>query len=126
MFKDPSGVEALSFMVWRDTTASALAATQFETGLPRGDLQHVTLSEGSTRRAAVAVTAYAQWSDPSGAAGSYECRHLFVQIDPTLVADVIACGGRVRDNSAPVSPAPALRDVQERVAIRLAPAGGRP
>jgi hypothetical protein len=122
VFKDPSGAEALTLMTWRDTTASAVATTQFQTEWPRGDLQDLTLSEGTRTRAAVAITGYAQWSDATGS-GMYECRHLFVQVDPALVADVIACGAHVRGRS---TPAPDVRGMQERVAIRVGPAGGQP
>jgi hypothetical protein len=123
VFRDPSGAEALTFMTWRDTTASALAKAQFQTELPRGDLQDVTLTEGNRTRAAVSVTAFATWSDANGAGGSYECRHLFVQVDPRLVADVVACGAHVRGSS---TPAPDLRRTQELVALRVSPVGGQP
>jgi hypothetical protein len=105
-------------MTWRDTTANALATAQYQSERPRGDLQDVTLVEGARTRAAVAVTGFAQWSDATGS-GTYECRHLFVQIDATLVADVIACGAHVRGSS---TPAPDLRRTQDRVALWLGPA----
>jgi hypothetical protein len=122
VFKEPSGAEALTFMTWRDATASALAKTQFESERPQGDLKDITLSESGRTRAAVAVTAFAGWFD-TNASGSYECRHLFVQVDPTLVADVIACGAHVRGSS---TPAPDLRRVQDRVALWLSLAGRQP
>jgi len=122
VFKDRFGAEMISFMTWRDTTASALAKTQHEAERPQGDLQDVTLREGTNTRAAVAVTAYASWYDAT-ASGSYECRHLFVQVNPTLVADVIACGAHVRGTS---TPAPDLLRTQEQVALRLGAAAGQP
>jgi hypothetical protein len=122
VFKDRSGAETLTFMTWRDTTASALAKRQFDSERPQGDLQNVTLSEGNRTRAAVAVTAHAGWYDANGS-GSYQCRHLFVQVAPTLVADVIACGAHVRGTS---TPAPDLLRAQDQVALRLGVAGGQP
>ena len=109
-------------MTWREATASALAKRQFDGERPQGDLQNVTLSEGSRTRAAVAVTGYAGWYDANGS-GSYECRHLFVQVAPTFVADVIACGAHVRGTS---TPAPDLLRVQDQAALRLGVASGRP
>ena len=122
VFRDPSGAEALTLMTWRDTTATALATAQVRSEVPRGDLKELTLGEGSRTRPAVSVTAYGQWSDAT-ASGTYECRHLYVQVDATLVADVVACGAHVRGSSTPV---PDLLRTQERVALHLGPAGGQP
>jgi hypothetical protein len=122
VFKDRSGTETLTFMTWREASASTLARRQFDSERPQGDLQNVTLSEGNHTRAVVAVTAYAGWYDANGS-GSYECRHLFVQVAPALVADVIACGAHARGTS---TPAPDLRRTQEQVVLRLAPVGGQP
>jgi hypothetical protein len=118
VFRDSSGAEALTLMTWRDATASSLATSQYESERPRGEAPHdVTVVEGGLRRTAVAITAFASWNDGTGS-GTYECRHLFVQVDATLVADVIACGARVRGNS---TPPPDLRRIQDRVALWLAP-----
>jgi hypothetical protein len=122
VFKDPSGMETLTLMTWREATASALAKRQFDSERPQGDLQNVTLREGTHTRAAVAVTAFAGWYDTDGS-GSYECRHLFMQVAPTLVADVIACGAHIRGTS---TPAPDLRRAQDQVALRLGVARGQP
>jgi hypothetical protein len=122
VFKDRSGTETLTFMTWREASASALAKRQFDGERPQGDLQNVTLSEGSRTRLAVAVTGYAGWYDANGS-GSYECRHLFVQVAPTFVADVIACGAHVRGTS---TPAPDLLRAQDQAALRLGVASGRP
>jgi len=122
VFKDRSGMETLTVMTWREETASALAQRQFDSERPQGDLQNVTLREGNRTRAVVAVTAHAGWYDANGS-GSYECRHLFVQVAPTLVADVIACGAHVRGAS---TPAPDLLRTQDQAALRLGVAGGRP
>ena len=122
VFKDRSGTETLTFMTWREASASALARRQSDSERPQGDLQNVTLSEGNHTRAVVAVTAYAGWYDANGS-GSYECRHLFVQVAPTLVTDVIACGAHARGTS---TPAPDLRRTQEQVVLRLGPVGGQP
>jgi len=122
VFRDPTGAEALTFMTWRDTTARALASAQFQSERPQGEGPHdVTLVEGSLTRTAVAITGFAHWSDATGA-GTYECRHLFVQVDAALVVDVIACGAHVRGSS---TPAPDLRRTQERVALWLVSAGGQ-
>ena len=123
VFRDPSGAEALTLMTWRDATASALAAAQFQSERPQGEAPHdLTVVDGTRTRIIVASTGYAQWSDASGA-GTYECRYLYVQVDPRLVADVIACGAHIKGSSTPT---PALRHVQEQVALRLGLAGGPP
>ena len=123
VFRDPSGGEALTLMTWRDGTASSLASAQFQSELPKGDApQQFNVVEGTQTRTVVAMSGYAHWSD-AGGAGTYECRHLFVQVDARLVADVIACGAHVRGSS---TPAPDLRRTQEQVALRLGVAGGPP
>ncbi|HEV2010741.1 MAG TPA: hypothetical protein VGS17_06910 [Candidatus Limnocylindria bacterium] len=123
VYRDASGAEVLALMTWRDATASSIAATQFQSEFPRGAApQQLTVVEGTRARTVVATTGYAQWSDASGA-GTYECRHLFVQVDPRLVADVIACGAHIKGNATPT---PELRNVQEQVALRLSVAGGQP
>jgi hypothetical protein len=122
MFRDPSGAEAVNFMTWRDATASSLARAQFQGELPKGDPPaDVTLVEGARTRTVIALTAFAGWSDANGS-GHYECRALYVQVDPTLVAAVIACGAHVRGTSTPT---PELRRTQERVALRLGRSGPR-
>jgi hypothetical protein len=123
IFRDPSGAETVALMTWRDTTAVALAREQYQGELPKGDAPaEVPLVEGSLSRTVISLTAFAQWSDANGG-GHYECRHLYVQVDPTLVAAVIACGERIRGTSTPT---PDLRRTQERVALRLNASGGRP
>jgi hypothetical protein len=122
-FRDPSGAEGLTIMTWRDATASSLATSHFQSQWPKGDAaQQLTLVDGSSARTAIALTGFAHWNDAT-VSGTYECRHLLVQVDTTLVADVIACGAHVRGSSTPT---PALRRIQERVAVRLAAAGGQP
>lgn len=123
VFRDRSGAEAVTLMTWRDATASALAAAQYESERPRGDApKELTVADGAQARTVIAMSGYAHWSDSTGA-GTYECRNLYVQVEPTLVAAVIACGPHVRGNSTPT---PQLRQVQEQVALRLGVAGGRP
>jgi len=122
-FRDPSGAEAVALMTWRDATASALAAAQYESERPRGDAPtELKLSDGTLARTVVAMSGYAHWSDATGA-GTYECRSLYVQLDPRLVAVVIACGAHVKGTA---TPAPDLLRVQEQVALRLGVAGGAP
>lgn len=122
VFRDPSGVEAVTLMTWGDASADAVAAAQHRSELPQGDRRDLTLGDAGRTRAAIAVTAYARWSDANGA-GTYECRHLFVQVDPRLVADVIACGAHIKGNATPV---PELVRAQDQVALRLGVAGGAP
>lgn len=123
VYRDTSGAETMTLMTWPDATASAIAATQFQSELPRGAApQQLTVIDGASSRTVVAVTGYAEWHDSSGG-GTYECRHLFVQVDARLVADVISCGAHIKGNS---TPGPELRHAQEQVALRLAAAGGQP
>ena len=123
VFHDANGAEAVTLLTWPDATASSIAATQFNSEYPQGpSSQQLTVVDGTRTRTVVAVTAYGQWYDASGA-GTYECRHLYVQVDPRLVADVIACGAHVKGNSTPT---PELRRMQEQVALRLGLSGGQP
>jgi hypothetical protein len=123
VFRDRSGAEAVTLMTWRDATASALASAQYESERPRGDAPtELTVADGTQARTVIAMSAYAHWSGTTGA-GTYECRHLYVQVEPTFVAAVIACGPHVKGNS---TPNPQLRRVQEQVALHLGVAGGRP
>jgi hypothetical protein len=123
VFRDLSGAEAVTLMTWRDETASALAAAQYESERPRGDApQELTLADGTRTRTVVAMSGYAHWSDATGA-GSYECRALYVQVDPRLVAAVIACGPALKGNTTPT---PEVRRTQEQVVLRLGVAGGAP
>lgn len=122
VFRDPSGAEAVTLMTWRDAVASAVAAAQYGSGIPQGERRDLTLSDAGRTRAAIAVTAYARWSDANGA-GTYECRHVYVQVDPRLVVDVIACGAHVKGNATPL---PELVRAQDLVALRLGVAGGAP
>jgi hypothetical protein len=123
VFRDPSGVEAVTLVTWRGATASSLAREQFQSEIPQGSAPtELALVDGARTRTAIALTGFAQWSDANGS-GQYECRHLYVQLDPGLVAAVIACGARIRGTSTPTSD---LRRMQERVALRLSATGGRP
>lgn len=123
MFRDPSGAEAITLTTWLDTTASSLAREQFQGEIPKGDSPaDLTLVEGARTRTVIALSGFAQWSDANGS-GQYECRHLYVQVDATLAAAVIACGAHVRGTSTPTTE---LRRTQERVALRLSASGRRP
>ena len=123
VFHDATGAETATLLTWPDATASSIAAAQFNSEYPRGTSpQQLTVVDGTRTRTVVAVTAYGQWYDASGA-GTYECRHLFVQVDPRLVADVIACGAQMKGSATPT---PELRQMQEQVALRLGLSGGQP
>ena len=123
VFHDATGAETVMLLTWPDATASSVAATQFNSEYPQGaSPQQLTVVDGAHTRAVVVVTGYGQWYDASGA-GTYECRHLYVQVDPRLVADVIACGAHVRGSSTPTAE---LRQMQEQVALRLGLSGGQP
>ena len=123
VFRDVAGAETVTLMTWRDATAAALAAAQYESERPRGDApKELTLGDGARTRTVIAMSGYASWSDANGA-GTYECRDLYVQLDPRLVANVIACGPHRKGNT---TPAPDLLQVQEQVALRLGVAGGAP
>jgi len=123
VYRYASGVEAVQLITWPDATAAAIAATQFKSELPQGAApQPLTVADGASARTVIVVTGYAQWNDASGG-GSYECRHLYVQVDPRLVADVIACGPHVTGTATPT---PELRRAQEQLALRLGVAAGPP
>ena len=117
-FRDASGAEALTLMTWRGTTARELATKQYTGEAPKGDAPHdVQLSDAGMTRTAIALTGFASWHDSSNS-GSYECRHLFIDLERDLVVDVIACGAHVRGTSTPT---PEARRVQEQVAVRVRP-----
>ena len=122
VFRDTSGEEALTLLTWRGANAASLAASQYEGERPRGQApQALTFADGSSARTGVALTAFASWYDMSGS-GSYECRHVFVQVDPSLVVDVVACGAHGRGSS---TPAPDVLRIQDRVVARLSSAPSR-
>lgn len=121
VFRDASGEQVATIMVWPDATVDTIVATRFQ-GLLRRDVERhgaITLVDAEATRPAAELYGWAQWSGPGNGAGSYECRHVLIQV-ATVVADVIACGAR--GSAASTVSVDQIR-TQDRVAIRLTKAG---
>jgi hypothetical protein len=121
VFRDTSGDQIATIMVWPDATVDTIVATYFQGLLSRDVKRHgvTTLVDAQATRPAVEPYGWAQWSGPGNGAGTYECRHVLIQV-ATVVADVIACGAR---GSAASTVSVDQMRTQDRVAIRLIQAG---
>ena len=77
----------------------------------------MSVTDAGVSRRVLEIRAPASWSSPTGG-GTYENRHLLVQVTPTIVADVIV-------NAPLVNGASNVTDdqvkLQDRITVRLAP-----
>jgi hypothetical protein len=111
VFTDAGGSTQVS--VWLvDDTAEHFAATR----LQGSDRRTLTISDAGQSRDVIEVHATAIWSGPTGA-GSYDNRHLVVQVTPTLAADVFVSAPRI---NGPSSLTPEQVQLQDRISVRLA------
>jgi hypothetical protein len=113
VFTDASGSTQVS--VWLiDDTAEHFAATRLTTS--QGSERHsATLTDAGQSRDVIEAHAQASWYGPTGA-GSYDNRHLVVQVTPTLAADVFVSAPRI---NGPSSVTPEQIQLQDRVTVRL-------
>jgi hypothetical protein len=110
VFTDASGSTQVS--AWLiDDTAEHFAATR----LQGSDRRTVTITDAGQSRNVIEVHAPATWSGPTGA-GSYDNRHLVVQVTPTLAADVFVSAPRI---NGPSSVTPEQSQLQDRITVRI-------
>jgi hypothetical protein len=86
--------------------------------LPPATRLSITITDAGTSRPVLDIRAQASWSGPTGG-GTYENRHLLVQLTPTLVADVIVSAPLINGASKVTNDQIKLQD---RVTVRLAAA----
>jgi len=112
VFTDASGSTQVS--VWLiDDTAEHFAATRLTS---QGSERHsATLTDAGQSRDVIELHAQASWYGPTGA-GTYDNRHLVVQVTPTLAADVFVSAPRI---NGPSSVTPEQIQLQDRVTVRL-------
>jgi hypothetical protein len=99
----------LSIWIWDGSTLDDLVRTRFV----EGNLSFVSQSPLSGVRPMREVIGRAAWSGPQGS-GSYRARHLFVQVEPARVVDVITFGAQVPRTDT--EPSADMRRIQEIVA----------
>jgi hypothetical protein len=109
VFTDATGSTQVS--VWLvDDTAEHFATTRLQ-----GDRRTSTISDAGQTRDVIEVHAPATWSGPTGA-GSYDNRHLVVQVTPTLAADVFVSAPRI---NGPSSVTPEQIQLLDRITVRI-------
>jgi hypothetical protein len=86
--------------------------------LPPATKLSITITDAGISRPVLDIRAQASWSSPTGG-GTYEGRHLLVQVTSTLVADVIVHAPLVNGASKVTDDQVKLQD---RITVRLAPA----
>ena len=111
VFTDASGSTQVSVWLVEDT-AERFAATRLTA--QGSDRRTVTITDAGQSRNVIEVHAPATWSGPSGA-GSYDNRHLVVQVTPTLAADVFVSAPRV---NGPSSVTAEQVQLQDRITVR--------
>jgi hypothetical protein len=114
VFTDPGGQSQVTVWLIADTTAEAFVRTRL-TSLG-SERRNVTITDAGQTRDVIEVHAPASWSGPTGA-GSYDNRHLVVQLSPSLVADVIVNAPLI--NGASKLSAEQVR-TQDRITLRIA------
>ena len=112
-FTDAAGQTQATIWLWDAASTDAVATSRLAGSTRRS----VTISDAGQSRVALEVQAPATWSGPSGS-GSYDNRHLLVQLTPSLVADVIMSAPQIIGPS--VLSAEQLQ-LQDRITMRIAP-----
>ncbi|MDP9266690.1 MAG: hypothetical protein M3O91_11320, partial [Chloroflexota bacterium] len=115
VFRDASGEAQLEVTLWPDGSADHLVTTRF--AAPGGTRRDVTIADAGQTRDVIELHAQASWSGPAGA-GTYDNRHLFIQLTPAVVADVVVSAPRVSGDSKVTY---AQAQAQDRIAVRVAP-----
>ena len=97
--------------LWDSGSITEVATTRLAGGTKRT----VTIGDAGQTREVLEAHASASWSGPAGS-GTYDNRHLLVQLTPLLVADVIVSAARI--NGASELSAEQVQ-VQDRITVRL-------
>lgn len=101
-----AGARFVTVWLWQSTSVEELVRTRYPGGPSR------TVQASRPMREQLGASS---WSEPSGASGTSQVRHLFVQIDRERVVDVIVSGPRIAGSSTDVTPE--MRRIQETIAF---------
>jgi hypothetical protein len=112
VFTDAGGETQVTVWLFSDTTAEMFVTTR----LQGSERKNVTIADAGQLRNVIEVHAPASWSGPTGS-GSYDNRHLVVQLTQSLVADVIVNAPRILGASK-LSAEQVL--TQDRITVRIA------
>ena len=114
VFNDAAGTTQVTIWLWRGTSIEEVARNT----MAGRSATSMSVTDAGISRPVLEIRAPASWSSPTGG-GTYENRHLLVQVTPTLVADVIV-------NAPLINGASKVTDdqikLQDRITVRLAPA----
>ena len=114
VFNDAAGQTQVTIWLWRGTSIDEVARNT----MAGRSATSMSVTDAGVSRTVLEIRVPASWSSPTGG-GTYENRHLLVQVTPTLVADVIV-------NAPLVNGASKVTDdqvkLQDRITVRLAPA----
>jgi hypothetical protein len=114
VFTDASAQTQVTVWLIADISAETFVATRLTA--QGSERKNATITDAGHMRNVIEVHAPASWSGPTGA-GSYDNRHLVVQLTPSLVADVIVnaplINGASKLSAEQVS-------TQDRIIVRIA------
>lgn len=113
VFTDAAGKTQVTIWLWNATSTDEVATTR----LAGGSRRSVTITDAGQSRDVIEVHAQASWYGPTGA-GSYDNRHLLVQLTPAIVADVIVSAPQV---NGPSNLSAEQIQLQDRITVRLSP-----
>jgi len=111
VFNDASGKAQVTVWLWSAASPDEVATTRLAGGITRT----VTVSDAGQSRGVLEAHRPASWSGPTGS-GTYDNRHLLVQLTPVLVADVIVNAEWI--NGASELTAEQVQ-IQDRITVRL-------
>lgn len=109
---EPAAARLLSIWIWPGPSVDELVRTRFV----EGNLSFISQATVPSSRPMREVVGVASWWGPAGA-GTYRARHLFIQIDPERIVDVVAFGPQVPSTAS--EPTSEMRQIQEIVASHI-------
>ena len=112
IFSDGRGESQVTVWLVADVTAETFVTTRMQ-GAER---RNVVISDAGQTRNVIELHAPATWSGPTGS-GSYDNRHLVIQLTPTLVADVIVSAPQI---NGPSKLTTEQFLIQDRITVRIA------
>lgn len=109
---DPAAARTVAIWIWPTRSLDQLVRERYV----QGNLSLISEGAVPSWRPMREVIGVASWSE-GRASGRYRARHLFVQVDPERVVDVVVFGPRVP--STETEPTPEMRSIQEIIAGRI-------
>jgi hypothetical protein len=109
---DPAAARLVAIWIWPSRSLDQLVRERYV----QGNLSLISEGTAPSWRAMREVIGVASWSEGS-AGGRYRARHLFVQVDPERVVDVVVFGPRIA--STETEPTTEMRAIQEIIAGRI-------